>query len=92
MDNLDAVMGDAKGWLAAQPDPEEGSAAWYGFQNFRQFIASLDNDPSTLDLEQACYALGWHISDHYGTYDELPTIALFNDRVRRITKAMLWRE
>ena len=90
MDDLDAVLGDAKGWLAAQPEPQEGSATWYGFRNFRQFIASLDTDRSVLDLEKACYALGWHISDQYGTYDELRTIALFNDRVRRIAKAM-WR-
>lgn len=88
MGNLDVVLADAKGWLAAQPAPKEGSAAWYGFNNFRQFIGSLDADPSVSALEQACHALGWHISDQYGAYEELPTIAQFNERVRRIAKAI----
>jgi len=32
--------------------------------------------------------LGWHISDQYGAYDELPVIASFKERVRRIARAM----
>ena len=86
MGDLNVVLADANGWLAAQPAPKEGSAAWYGFNNFRQFIASLDADSSVYSLERACHVLGWHISDQYGAYEELPTIAQFNERVRRIAK------
>ncbi|MBB3871216.1 hypothetical protein GGR11_000730 [Brevundimonas mediterranea] len=71
-----------------QPEPQEGSATWYGFNNLRKLVASLEADPSAPSLERACHALGWHVSDQYGAYEELPTIAHFNDRVRQIAKEM----
>ena len=88
MGDLNAVLTDARSWLDAQPEPQDGSAAWYGFNNLRKFVASLEADPSASGLERACHALGWHVSDQYGAYDELQTIAHFNDRVRQIAKAM----
>ena len=88
MSDLQEVLSDARRWLAAQPAQQEASASWYGYNNLRTFIASLEDDPSALGLERACQALGWHTSDQYGAYEELPVIAEFNDRVRRIAKAM----
>ena len=43
---------------------------------------------SASGLERACHALGWHISDQYGAYEELPAISQFNELVRGIAKAM----
>lgn len=88
MDDLKAVLFDARSWLDMQPEPQEGSATWYGFNNLRKLVASLEADPSAPSLERACHALGWHVSDQYGAYEELPTIAHFNDRVRQIAKEM----
>lgn len=88
MSDLNAVLSDAQSWLDRQPNPPEGSATWSGFNNLRTFVASLEADPSASGIERACLALGWHISDQYGSYEELSTIAQFNDRVRRIAKAM----
>lgn len=88
MSHLEAVISEARDWLAAQPEPQVGSAAWYGFNNFRRFIASLEADPSASSLERACHTLGWHISDQYGAYDELATISQFNERVRWIAKGI----
>lgn len=88
MSDLDAVLSDARSWLGQQPIPPEGSAIWYGFNNLRTFVASLEADPSASGIERACRVLGWHISDQYGAYEELPAIAQFNDRVRRIAIAM----
>jgi len=88
MSDLDAVISDAQRWLAAQPEPQQGSSTWYGFNNFRSFLTALEEDPSVSGLERACHALGWHISDQYGCYDELLDISQFNDRVRLIAKAI----
>lgn len=88
MSDLDDVLTDARHWLAAQPEPQEGSASWYGFNNLRTLIAALEADASACGLERACHALSWHIGDQYGAYEALPIIAQFNDRVRRISKAM----
>jgi len=88
MSDLNVVLADARDWLAAQPEPKEGSAAWYGFNNFRQFINPLDADPSASGLERARQGLGRHISDQYGAYNELRTIAQFNERVKGIAKAI----
>lgn len=88
MGDLTAVVADARSWLDGQPEPHEGSAAWYGFNNLRNFVSSLEADPSAFGLERACHALGWHMSDQYGAYEELSAIAEFNDRVRRIAVAM----
>jgi len=88
MGDLNAVVADAQRWLTAQPEPQEGSATWYGFNNFRSFIASLEADPSASGLDRACHALGWHISDQYGAFDELIAISQFNERVRRIAKSI----
>lgn len=85
---LQDVLADARAWLAVQPQPSHGSATWYGFNNLRSFLAQIEGDPSPLGLERACHALGWHISDQYGAYDELPIIAAYNDRVRRIGRGM----
>jgi hypothetical protein len=92
VNDLNVAIADAKEWLAAQPKPQEGTATWYGFNNFRSFIASLEADASASNLEQTCHALGWHISDQYGAYNELTMIAEFNERVRQISKAMLRAE
>ncbi|MFC0202716.1 hypothetical protein [Novosphingobium soli] len=86
MNDVNAVLAEAKCWLAEQPNALEGSATWYGFNNFRKFIASIDADPSPSGIERACHALGWHIGDQWGGYDELPIIAQFNDRFRQISK------
>lgn len=88
MSDLDQVLADARQWLSARPEPQEGSASWYGFNNLRTFITSLEAEASATGLERACHALGWHLSDQYGAYEELPIIAQFNERVRRISKAM----
>ncbi|RYG86590.1 MAG: hypothetical protein EON59_09615 [Alphaproteobacteria bacterium] len=88
MGDLNAVLSDVRGWLDRQPEPQEGSAAWYGFNNLRNFVSSLEADPSASGLERACHALGWHISDQYGAYEELPAIAQFNDRVKAIAAGM----
>lgn len=88
MGELDKVISDARNWLDRQPIPPKGSATWYGFNNLRTFVASLEADPSASGIERACLALGWHVSDQYGAYQELPTIAQFNNRARRIAIAM----
>lgn len=85
---LQGVLADARAWLAVQPQPPDGSATWYGLNNLRSFLAQIESDPSRPGLERACHALGWHISDQYGAYDELPVIAAYNDRVRRIARGM----
>ncbi|WEK57513.1 MAG: hypothetical protein P0Y52_13360 [Candidatus Brevundimonas phytovorans] len=92
MSELQKVVSDAHAWLAVQPAPPHGSDTWYGFNNLRRFLDAIEVDPSRVGLERACHALGWHISDQYDGYQELPTIAAFNDRVRRIAKAMEWEE
>lgn len=88
MSDLSAVLTDAHEWLAAQPTPSRGSATWTGFNNLRTFLALIEQDSSRRGLERACLGLGWHISDQYGAYDELPVIASFKERVRRIARAM----
>ena len=92
MSDLRKVLIDARDWLAAQPVPVSGSATWYGFNNLRTFLNQIEADPSPSNLERACHALGRHISDQYGTYKELPTIASLNDKVRRIAKAQTWQD
>lgn len=92
LSDLQSVLAEARDWLAAQPTPAEGSGTWYGFNNFRNFLREIAADPSRQGMERACHALGRHISDQYGAYEELPTIAAFNDRVRRIVKDMEWDE
>jgi hypothetical protein len=82
------VVSEARAWLAAQPTSSQGSATWYGLNNLRNFLDRIEADQSRLGLERACHALGWHVSDQWGAYEELPTIAGFNDRVRRIARAM----
>ena len=84
--DLQCVIRDARDWLANQPEPVKDSATWYGFNNLRAFLSQIEADHSPLGLERACHALGWHISDQYGLYSELPTIANFNDRVRLIAR------
>ena len=71
---------------ASQPAPEHGSATWYGFNNFRDFLKRIQEDSSKEGLERACHALSWHISGQYGSYDELPIIAAYAARVRRISR------
>jgi hypothetical protein len=88
LSDLQEVLSEARQWLSAQAAPSQGAATWYGFNNFRDFLARIEADPSKSGLDRACHALGWHISDQYGAYDELPVIAGFNDRVRRIAQAM----
>jgi hypothetical protein len=78
--DLHTVIIDARGWLKSQPIPVSGSATWYGFNSLRAFLSQIETDPSPHNLERACHALGRHISDQYGAYEELPTIAAFNDR------------
>ncbi|MET0272119.1 MAG: hypothetical protein ABW360_03930 [Phenylobacterium sp.] len=56
--------------------------------NLRHFLDQIETDPSRSGLDRACHALSWHISDQYGAYDELPVIAGFNDRVRKIARAI----
>lgn len=75
--------------------PSRGIRAHDGVEyanNLRKFIATLEADSSSSGLERACHALGWHISDQYGAYEELPMIAAFNDRVGRVAKEMKWEE
>lgn len=86
--DLHELLSDARDWLEEQAQPQEESASWYGLNNFRAFIASLETDPTASGIERACHALGWHLSDQYGAYKELPEIAQFNDRARQIAKAM----
>ena len=92
MSDLQNVLNEARAWLAAQPTPVSGSALWYGINNLGAFLREIEADPSHQSLERATSALGRHISDQYGAYEELPTIAAFNDRVRRIAKDLAWQE
>jgi hypothetical protein len=87
---LEAILDDARAWLVGQETPADGSAAWYGFNNLRTFLDQIEADRTADGLERACHALGWHISDQYGAYEELSVIAAFNDRVRQIARKFRW--
>jgi hypothetical protein len=92
LSDLKNVLTEAREWLAFQPAPLRGSATWYGLNRLEVFLNQIEADPSRQSLESAIHALNQHISDQYGAYDELPTIATFNNRVRRIAKGLAWQE
>lgn len=92
MSDLQSILAEAREWLAAQPAPAHQSATWSGLNNLRAFLDQIEADPSRSGLERACHALGWHISDQYGAYDELPSVAVFHNRVRGLAKELEWQE
>lgn len=87
---LDALLKEAKEWLAEQAPAPQSSARWYALGNFRSFLDAIGRDQSVRSIEKAVHSLRHHIVDQFDwSADYCKVISSFcgrADRIRRHAK------